>query len=433
MAEIILDHISKRYPDGALAVDDVSLNIRDGEFVILVGPSGCGKSTTLNMIAGLEDITDGELRIAGKVVNDKAPKDRDIAMVFQSYALYPHMTVRENMGFALKLAKTPKNVIDEKVTEAARILDLTKHLDRKPANLSGGQRQRVAMGRAIVRDPAAFLMDEPLSNLDAKLRVQMRTEVSRIQRRLGTTMVYVTHDQVEAMTLGDRVAVMRLGVLQQVASPQELYDHPANLFVAGFIGSPAMNFVLGTLEEGRLRTGLGDMPLSAAQRQAVESAGAGRDVIVGVRPEHFEDSALVSADLLPKGLQFNATIDVIESLGSDKFVYFTQQLGQAANVSELEELAKDSGRADTGGATETVVARLDPASRITEGENARLWIDGRKLHVFDPASGRNLTLGAAAAATDKAGGAAGGGAAAGLAGPASRPAGGLPDVDTARP
>ena len=397
MAEIILDHISKRYPDGALAVDDVSLDIHDGEFVILVGPSGCGKSTTLNMIAGLEDITDGELRIAGKVVNDKAPKDRDIAMVFQSYALYPHMTVRENMGFALKLAKTPKNVIDEKVTEAARILDLTKHLDRKPANLSGGQRQRVAMGRAIVRDPAAFLMDEPLSNLDAKLRVQMRTEVSRIQRRLGTTMVYVTHDQVEAMTLGDRVAVMRLGVLQQVASPQELYDHPANLFVAGFIGSPAMNFVTGTLEEGKLRTALGDMPLSGAQRQAIESAGAARDVIVGVRPEHFEDSSLVSADLLPKGLQFNATIDVIESLGSDKFVYFTQQLGQAANVTELEELARDSGRADTGGTTETVVARLDPASRITEGENARLWIDGRKLHVFDPASGRNLTLAAAAA------------------------------------
>jgi multiple sugar transport system ATP-binding protein len=413
VAEIILDHLTKRFPDGALAVDDVSLSIRDGEFVILVGPSGCGKSTTLNMIAGLEDITEGELRIAGKVVNDKAPKDRDIAMVFQSYALYPHMTVRENMGFALKLAKTPKNVIDEKVTEAARILDLTNHLDRKPANLSGGQRQRVAMGRAIVRDPAAFLMDEPLSNLDAKLRVQMRTEVSRIQRRLGTTMVYVTHDQTEAMTLGDRVAVMRLGVLQQVASPQELYDHPANLFVAGFIGSPAMNFVPGTMEEGKLRTGLGDLPLSAAQRQAVESAGVARDVIVGVRPEHFEDSALVSADLLPKGLQFNATIDVIESLGSDKFVYFSQQLGQAANVSELEELARDSGRADTGGTTETVVARLDPASKITEGENARLWIDGRKLHVFDPASGRNLTLGTTVAATDKPGGAPGSGAAAG--------------------
>ncbi len=430
MAEIILDHISKRYPDGALAVDDVSLDIHDGEFVILVGPSGCGKSTTLNMIAGLEDITDGELRIAGKVVNDKAPKDRDIAMVFQSYALYPHMTVRENMGFALKLAKTPKNVIDEKVTEAARILDLERHLDRKPANLSGGQRQRVAMGRAIVRDPAAFLMDEPLSNLDAKLRVQMRTEVSRIQRRLGTTMVYVTHDQTEAMTLGDRVAVMRLGLLQQVAAPQELYDHPANLFVAGFIGSPAMNFVPGTLEEGKLRTALGDMPLGSAQRQAIESAGAARDVIVGVRPEHFEDSSLVSADLLPKGLQFNATIDVIESLGSDKFVYFTQQLGPTANVTELEELARDSGRADTGGTTETVVARLDPASRITEGENARLWIDGRKLHVFDPGSGRNLTL---AAARETAGGASGRGAADGLPGPASAPGDGLPDVETARP
>jgi multiple sugar transport system ATP-binding protein len=402
VAEIILDHISKRFPDGALAVNDVSLSIGDGEFVILVGPSGCGKSTTLNMIAGLEDISEGELRIGGKVVNDKAPKDRDIAMVFQSYALYPHMTVRENMGFALKLAKTPKNVIDEKVTEAARILDLEQHLDRKPANLSGGQRQRVAMGRAIVRDPAAFLMDEPLSNLDAKLRVQMRTEVSRIQRRLGTTMVYVTHDQTEAMTLGDRVAVMRLGVMQQVASPQDLYDHPANLFVAGFIGSPAMNFVPGTLEEGKLRTALGDMPLSGPQRQALEGTGTSRDVIVGVRPEHFEDSAMVSADLLPRGLQFNATIDVIESLGSDKFVYFTERLGQAANA-ELEELARDSGRADTGGTTETVVARLDPASRITEGENARLWIDVRKLHVFDPASGRNLTLGAAAATEERPG------------------------------
>jgi multiple sugar transport system ATP-binding protein len=393
VAEIVLEHLTKRFPDGALAVNDVSLNIADGEFVILVGPSGCGKSTCLNMIAGLEDITEGELRIAGKVVNDKAPKDRDIAMVFQSYALYPHMTVRENMGFALKLAKTPQNVIDEKVTEAARILDLTQHLDRKPANLSGGQRQRVAMGRAIVRDPAAFLMDEPLSNLDAKLRVQMRTEVSRIQRRLGTTMVYVTHDQVEAMTLGDRVAVMRLGVLQQVASPQQLYDHPANLFVAGFIGSPAMNFMGGTLEDGKLRTALGDMPLSARHRQAIEAAGASRDVIVGIRPEHFEDVSLVSPDLKPNGLEFNATIDVIESLGSDKFVFFTQELGKAANVAELQELARDSGRADTGSTGETVVARLDPASRVTEGESARLWVDARKLHIFDPSSGLNLSLG----------------------------------------
>ena len=349
------------------------------------------------------DISEGELRIGGKVVNDKAPKDRDIAMVFQSYALYPHMTVRENMGFALKLAKTPKNVIDEKVSEAARILDLTQHLDRRPANLSGGQRQRVAMGRAIVRDPAVFLMDEPLSNLDAKLRVQMRTQVSRIQRRLGTTMVYVTHDQTEAMTLGDRVAVMRNGIMQQVASPQELYDHPANLFVAGFIGSPAMNFMAGTLEEGRLRTGLGDLPLTARQRQALEAAGTGQDVIVGIRPENFEDASLVSADLRPSGLEFGATIDVVESLGSDKFLYFTQELGHAANVAELEELARDSGRADIGGSTETVVARLDPASRITEGEAARLWVDVRTMHVFDPASHRNLTLGNGTAATGPAG------------------------------
>src|SRR3954452_3195301 len=242
MADITLNNVTKRYPDGYEAVKDMSLEIKDGEFVILVGPSGCGKSTALRMVAGLEDITDGELRIGGDVVNDKAPKDRDIAMVFQNYALYPHMTVRDNMGFALKLRGAPKEEIDSKVEEAARILDLTEHLDRKPANLSGGQRQRVAMGRAIVRDPQAFLMDEPLSNLDAKLRVQMRTEVSRLQRDLSTTTVYVTHDQTEAMTLGDRVAVMRSGVLQQVDPPRVLYNDLANIFVAGFIGSPAMNF-----------------------------------------------------------------------------------------------------------------------------------------------------------------------------------------------
>ncbi len=404
MAEIILDQVTKRFPDGALAVDKISLDIADGEFVILVGPSGCGKSTTLNMIAGLEDITSGELRIGGTVVNDKAPKDRDIAMVFQSYALYPHMTVRDNMGFALKLAKTPKNVIEEKVAEAARILDLTQHLDRRPANLSGGQRQRVAMGRAIVRDPAAFLMDEPLSNLDAKLRVQMRTEVSRIQRRLGTTMVYVTHDQTEAMTLGDRVAVMRNGVLAQVASPQELYERPANLFVAGFIGSPAMNFMAGTLEEGSLRTGLGNIPLTGRMRQALEGAGAGREVIVGIRPESFEDAALVSPDARDSGVAFEATIDVLESLGSEKYVYFTRELGETTNVAELEELARDSGRADAGGAAaETVVARLDPSTRVREGENAHLWVDVRSLHVFDPASGRNLTLGDAGAPAGPAG------------------------------
>ena len=310
MAEIVLENITKRYPDGALAVDKMNLDIADGEFMILVGPSGCGKSTTLNMIAGLEDISDGELRIGGKVVNNEAPKDRDIAMVFQSYALYPHMTVRENMGFALKLAKTPKAEIDQKVEEAARILDLTEHLDRRPANLSGGQRQRVAMGRAIVRDPQAFLMDEPLSNLDAKLRVQTRTSISRLQKRLGTTMVYVTHDQTEAMTLGDRLAVMRTGLLQQAGTPQELYDRPLNLFVAGFIGSPAMNFMGATLEEGALRTSLGDLPVSPQLRQVLESANVGRQVIVGLRPEDFEDATIVPAENKQFGFTFRQTIDV---------------------------------------------------------------------------------------------------------------------------
>jgi multiple sugar transport system ATP-binding protein len=392
VAEIILDHVTKRYPDGALAVDDFTMDIADGEFVILVGPSGCGKSTTLNMIAGLEDITEGELQIGGQVVNNKSPKDRDIAMVFQSYALYPHMTVRENMGFALKLAKTPQNVINEKVEEAARILDLTQHLDRRPANLSGGQRQRVAMGRAIVRDPAAFLMDEPLSNLDAKLRVQTRTEISRLQRRLGTTTVYVTHDQTEAMTLGDRVAVMRSGVLQQVASPKELYDSPVNLFVAGFIGSPSMNFLSGTLEDGKLRTSLGDFALSDRLRREVEAEGTGREVIVGVRPENFEDAALVSASNRPNGITFHANIDVLESLGSDVFVYFTRGREQGVNAAELEELAADAGRGDTGGTGDTIAARLDAETQIREGHDAELWVDGRSMHVFDPASGRNLSL-----------------------------------------
>jgi multiple sugar transport system ATP-binding protein len=392
VAEIILDHVTKRYPDGALAVDDFTMDIADGEFVILVGPSGCGKSTTLNMIAGLEDITSGELRIGGQVVNNKSPKDRDIAMVFQSYALYPHMTVRENMGFALKLAKTPQNVINEKVEEAARILDLTQHLDRRPANLSGGQRQRVAMGRAIVRDPAAFLMDEPLSNLDAKLRVQTRTEISRLQKRLGTTTVYVTHDQTEAMTLGDRVAVMRSGILQQVASPKELYDSPVNLFVAGFIGSPSMNFISGTLEDGKLRTSLGDFALSDMLRREIESEGTGRDVIVGVRPENFEDAGLVSADARPHGITFRANVDVLESLGSDVFVYFTQGRDQTVVSSELEELARDAGRGDVSGGGDTIVARLDAATQIHEGQDAELWVDSRSIHVFDPTSGRNLSL-----------------------------------------
>jgi multiple sugar transport system ATP-binding protein len=403
VAEIVLDNVTKRFPDGALAVDKFNLDIADGEFVILVGPSGCGKSTTLNMIAGLEDITEGELRIGGVVVNNKTPKDRDIAMVFQSYALYPHMTVRENMGFALKLAKTPQATINQKVEEAARILDLTQHLDRRPANLSGGQRQRVAMGRAIVRDPAVFLMDEPLSNLDAKLRVQTRTEVSRLQKRLGTTMVYVTHDQTEAMTLGDRLAVMRSGVVQQAGSPHELYENPLNLFVAGFIGSPAMNFMSGTLEEGSMRTGIGSLPLPAQIRQNLERANAGREVIVGIRPEDFEDASLVPPDARDLGVTFRATIDVLESMGSDVFVYFTQDSGLSAATDQLADLAADAGQ-DQVGSGETVTARLDAATRIREGENAELWADVRKMHVFDPNTGKNLSLSAEPAAAPPAAG-----------------------------
>ncbi|MFH9353087.1 ABC transporter ATP-binding protein [Kitasatospora sp. NPDC017646] len=390
MAEIVLDGITKRYPDGALAVRDVNLTIADGEFVILVGPSGCGKSTTLNMIAGLEDITDGTLRIAGQVVNDRAPKDRDIAMVFQSYALYPHMSVRDNMGFALRLARTDKATIAAKVEEAARVLDLTQHLDRKPANLSGGQRQRVAMGRAIVREPKAFLMDEPLSNLDARLRVQMRTQIAALQRRLGTTTVYVTHDQVEAMTLGDRVVVMRAGVVQQVGSPQHLYDEPVNLFVAGFIGSPAMNFLGAALEQDALRTSLGVLPLDDRTRRALERAAAPRELIVGIRPEDFEDASLAEHG---GGVTVTVTVDVRESVGSDVYVHFRQEGGPAptAGLPELAELAADSGRADTGMREQRVVARLDTATRATEGAPLELRVDTARIHLFDPRSGANLT------------------------------------------
>ncbi len=338
MADITLENITKRYPDGYEAVKDMNLTIEDGEFVILVGPSGCGKSTALRMIAGLEDITDGELKIGGQVVNQKAPKDRDIAMVFQNYALYPHMTVRENMGFALKLRGVDKAEIDKKVEEAAGILDLTAHLDRKPANLSGGQRQRVAMGRAIVRDPAAFLMDEPLSNLDAKLRVQMRTEVSRIQDRLGTTTVYVTHDQTEAMTLGDRVAVMRAGVLQQVGSPMELYNDPKNLFVAGFIGSPGDELHAG---DGRGRPGEAADGRPAGFRRACPETGQAT-LIAGIRPEDFEDAALVG-EARHHGTTFKAKIEVLESMGSELYAHFSVASDQQIESQELAELAQDSG------------------------------------------------------------------------------------------
>ncbi|MEW2147086.1 sn-glycerol-3-phosphate ABC transporter ATP-binding protein UgpC [Micromonospora vinacea] len=391
MADIVLDKVSKSFPDGTVAVQDVDLEIADGEFVILVGPSGCGKSTTLNMIAGLEDISSGELRIAGQRVNDKAPRDRDIAMVFQSYALYPNMTVRENMAFPLRLAKLDKETIDRKVDEAAKVLELTSLLDRKPANLSGGQRQRVAMGRAIVRQPKAFLMDEPLSNLDAKLRVQMRTVVSRLQKQLGTTTVYVTHDQTEAMTLGDRVVIMRGGAVQQVGPPQELYDHPRNLFVAGFIGSPSMNFLHAAVQDGELHTALGKVPIGDRVRRELESADAPRELILGIRPEHFEDAELVDDDTRRRGMEFEAPVDIVESMGSDKYVYFTVE-GEKASAAELEELAADAGAADFAGAGGNLVTRLSAESPVAEGQTRRVWFNLEKIHLFDPANGRNLTL-----------------------------------------
>ncbi|GAB2588164.1 ABC transporter ATP-binding protein [Paractinoplanes abujensis] len=388
MADIVLDKVTKKYPDGTTAVHEVDLEIADGEFIILVGPSGCGKSTTLNMIAGLEDISSGELRIGGERVNDKAPKDRDIAMVFQSYALYPNMTVGENMAFPLKLAKMPKDEIDKKVAEAARVLELTEYLNRKPANLSGGQRQRVAMGRAIVRSPKAFLMDEPLSNLDAKLRVQMRTQVSRLQKQLNTTTVYVTHDQTEAMTLGDRVVVMRGGYIQQVGDPQTLYDNPVNLFVAGFIGSPSMNFLAATVEESKLRTALGDLPLSDQVRRAL--GGASRELILGIRPEHFEDAGLIEEHQRAKGFEFTAPVDLVESMGSDKYVYLTVE-GEHAVAADLEDLAADAGGADLP-PQDNLVTRLSAESRVRDGSDARIWMNLDKIHLFDPKDGRNITL-----------------------------------------
>jgi multiple sugar transport system ATP-binding protein len=386
MAEIVLDRVTKSYPDGAAAVKELSITIADGEFVILVGPSGCGKSTTLNMIAGLEDISSGELRIGGERVNEKAPKDRDIAMVFQSYALYPHMTVRQNIAFPLTLAKMKKAEIAEKVDETARILDLTDFLDRKPAQLSGGQRQRVAMGRAIVRHPKAFLMDEPLSNLDAKLRVQMRGEIARLQRRLGTTTVYVTHDQTEAMTLGDRVVVMRGGVVQQIGTPEELYERPANLFVAGFIGSPAMNFFPATLTPTGLRLPFGEVTLTQPVHDVLAQHPAPENVIVGVRPEHLQDTTLIDAYQRLSALKFEVKVDMVESLGADKYVYFTTE-GCAVQSDQLAELDAESGAEE-----HEFVARVPAASKAVKGQSLELAFDTLKLAVFDAESGVNLTV-----------------------------------------
>jgi multiple sugar transport system ATP-binding protein len=378
MAEIVLDGVTKRYADGATPVKDLSLTIHDGEFVILVGPSGCGKSTTLNMIAGLEDITSGELRIGGQRVNEKAPRDRDIAMVFQSYALYPHMTVRQNISFPLTLAKMSKADIDAKVAETARILDLTALLDRKPSQLSGGQRQRVAMGRAIVRNPKAFLMDEPLSNLDAKLRVQMRAEIARLQNRLGTTTVYVTHDQTEAMTLADRVVVLRAGEAQQIGTPDELYNAPANLFVAGFIGSPSMNFFPATPTENGLR-----LPFGAVILQTLDSRSLPARVIVGARPEHFEDAALLEPHERARSLTFGVTADLVESLGSDKYVHFSTG-GAGVHSEHLSDVESGAGES-------RYVARVSADSTAATGQTVELALDTSRLQLFDADTGVNLT------------------------------------------
>jgi multiple sugar transport system ATP-binding protein len=390
MATISLEHVTKRYADGTEAVKDLNLDIADGEFIVFVGPSGCGKSTALNMIAGLEDISDGELRMNTKLVNQLSPKDRDIAMVFQTYALYPHMTVRQNMAFPLKIAHVPQDEAERRVKEAADLLELNDHLDRKPANLSGGQRQRVAMGRAIVRNPQAFLMDEPLSNLDAKLRVQMRTMISRLQQRLKVTTIYVTHDQTEAMTLGDRILVLRLGVRQQVGSPQELYDYPANLFVAGFIGSPSMNFMPGQLADGTVKWPLGDVPLPAETVSRLAEEKAPRDVIVGIRPEDFEDAALVEGPKREHGATISVKPDVLESLGSEVLAYFPVPRPEAAQMEELQRVAQEVGSGDAPGSESTFVARLNPATQAREGTAFSLWLDTRKLHLFDAKTGKAL-------------------------------------------
>ncbi|MGY1673744.1 ABC transporter ATP-binding protein [Geodermatophilus sp. SYSU D00710] len=391
MASIEMRNIVKQYGDGYPAVNDVSLDIADGEFMILVGPSGCGKSTLLRMIVGLEDITSGDMVIGGKRVNDLAPRERNLSMVFQNYALYPHMTVFENIAFPLRLSKTPDDEVRRRVNEAADVLELREHLERKPANLSGGQRQRVAMGRAIVRQAEAFLFDEPLSNLDAKLRGQMRTEISRLQRRLGITTVYVTHDQTEAMTLGDRVCVLRKGKIQQVASPRELYEQPVNLFVAGFIGSPPMNFLPATLEGDSLTTPFGSIRLDEQRVAAVR----GRELLlVGIRPEYFEDASLVDEVKRPLGSVFRARVDVTEWLGDSQYAYIPYEAPEVV-TNQLRALSKELDSEELR--TQAIVS-IDSTSRIREGREAEFWLDSRKVHVFDPQTGENLTRDAEAGA-----------------------------------
>jgi multiple sugar transport system ATP-binding protein len=399
VAEIVLDNVTKLYGD-TLAVEDLDLHIDDGEFMVLVGPSGCGKTTALRMIAGLEAISEGEIRIGEKVVNDIPPKDRDIAMVFQNYALYPHMTVYDNMAFGLKLAKVDSSDIEKRVKDAARILGLEEFLDRKPRALSGGQRQRVAMGRAIVRKPQAFLMDEPLSNLDAKLRVQMRSEIARIQNDLSVTTVYVTHDQVEAMTMGDRVCVIKKGELQQVGSPSDLFDHPANLFVGGFIGSPSMNFFASKLQEdgGKYKLESGDQTVAVAneifERRPALRNYSGKEMICGIRPQDFEDASLKPD--APEDQRMKVNIDLVEAIGTETLVHF-EVAAPIVLTEDMRELAEDVGgeeaerleqRAKEG--HNEFVAQLDPKTKVSKGEAVELFVDTTRLHFFDEESSQGV-------------------------------------------
>jgi multiple sugar transport system ATP-binding protein len=397
LAEVVFDEVTKVYSDGTMAVDSLALDVSDGEFMVLVGPSGCGKTTALRMVAGLEDISSGVVRIGERVVNYVPSRDRDIAMVFQSYALYPHLSVYENIAFGLKVKRMPKAEIDRRVRNAAQVLGLEQFLKRKPRALSGGQRQRVAMGRAIVREPAAFLMDEPLSNLDAKLRVQMRAEVSRLQRDLGTTTIYVTHDQIEAMTMGDRVAVMRKGELQQVADPQTLYDRPVNLFVGGFIGSPAMNMLEATvarangslaLDVGKQQLGLDEATLAA--RPALQSY-EGRTVILGIRPEDLEDASLEPDT--PADRRLHGVVELREALGSELVVHFTVEGTQLALTEDVKELARDADVAVVPDATEgsaVLVGRFNVRSGIEERKPVEVAVDIRSLHFFDPNTSKGI-------------------------------------------
>ena len=390
MGAINITSVGKIYPNGTRALEDVSIEVNDGEFVVLVGPSGCGKTTLLRMVAGLEDITEGEISIADKIVNEVAPKDRDIAMVFQNYALYPHMSVYDNMAFSLKLRKFSKDEIDKKVKDAAKTLEIDELLDRKPKALSGGQRQRVAMGRAIVRSPQAFLMDEPLSNLDAKLRVQMRAELGQLHTQLQTTTLYVTHDQVEAMTMGDRVAVIRKGVLQQIDTPREIYLYPKNIFVAGFIGSPSMNFVYATVKISSKGASLtfGEDQIFVKDPPESLKDYEGREIVLGVRPEAFEDSVYANKKEFSEEISIH--VSLLEQLGSDTYIHFYKDINPV-QTEAIEEILADEGEDISVLGTQTkFIARINPNATIEEGKNITLSINPSKLHFFNPETGLSI-------------------------------------------